>query len=255
MANQRSTSTRSHRQVRPRFDPRRWAVLGVLCFALMVVGIDGTIVNVALPTLVRELHATSSQLQWIVDAYTIVFASFLLIAGNTGDRLGRKALLRARPGHLRGRVVGVLAGRFGERADRVPGGAGLRRGVHHAGDAVDPHQRVHRRARAGAGDRAVGGRVGPRRGDRPAGRRLPARALLVGIDLPRQRPGRDRDDRRCGGVRAGLEGRARAAPRHPRRGAVDRRLDRAAVRHHRRPEQGLDRPAGDRRVRRRGRVC
>ena len=54
--------------------------------------------NVALPTLVRELGATSSQLQWIVDAYTIVFASFLLIAGNTGDRLGRKWVL----------VVGLL---------------------------------------------------------------------------------------------------------------------------------------------------
>ena len=62
-------------------DPRRWWVLGVLCLALAVVGIDGTIVNVALPTLVRELGATSSQLQWIVDAYTIVFAGFLLIAG------------------------------------------------------------------------------------------------------------------------------------------------------------------------------
>ena len=57
-------------------DSRRWVVLGVLCLALMVVGIDGTIVNIALPTLVRELHATSSQLQWIVDAYTIVFAGF-----------------------------------------------------------------------------------------------------------------------------------------------------------------------------------
>ena len=52
-----------------------------MCLALAVVGIDGTIVNVALPTLVRELGATSSQLQWIVDAYTIVFAGFLLIAG------------------------------------------------------------------------------------------------------------------------------------------------------------------------------
>jgi MFS family permease len=71
-------------------DPRRWMVLGVLCLALLVVGIDGTIVNVALPTLVRELHASSSQLQWIVDAYTIVFASLLLIGGNSGDRLGRK---------------------------------------------------------------------------------------------------------------------------------------------------------------------
>lgn len=69
---------------------RRWATLGVLCLALSVVGIDGTIVNVALPSFVRELDATSTQLQWIVDAYTIIFAAFLLIAGSTGDRIGRK---------------------------------------------------------------------------------------------------------------------------------------------------------------------
>jgi len=68
----------------------RWLVLGVLCLALLIVGIDGTIVNVALPHLVRELGATSSQLQWIVGADTIIFAGFLLLAGNTGDRLGRK---------------------------------------------------------------------------------------------------------------------------------------------------------------------
>ncbi len=65
----------------------------MLCLALLVVGIDGTVVNVALPSLVRELGASSTQLQWIVDAYTIVFASFLLIAGNTGDRHGRKRAL------------------------------------------------------------------------------------------------------------------------------------------------------------------
>jgi EmrB/QacA subfamily drug resistance transporter len=68
----------------------RYVVLAVLCLALLIVGIDGTVVNVALPTLVRDVGASSSQLQWIVDAYTILFASFLLIAGNTGDRLGRK---------------------------------------------------------------------------------------------------------------------------------------------------------------------
>src|SRR6266545_7925361 len=76
-------------------DARRWVVLGVLCLALMMVGIDGTIVNVALPTLVREIGASSTELQWVVDAYTIIFASFLLIAGNTGDRLGRRGCLVA----------------------------------------------------------------------------------------------------------------------------------------------------------------
>jgi EmrB/QacA subfamily drug resistance transporter len=72
---------------------RRWWILAVLCVSLLVTGIDGTIVNVALPTLVRDLGATSSQLQWVVDAYTLVFASLLLMAGNTGDRHGRKKAL------------------------------------------------------------------------------------------------------------------------------------------------------------------
>jgi EmrB/QacA subfamily drug resistance transporter len=82
-------------QTAPITGGRRWAVLAVLCLGLLVTGIDGTIVNVALPTLVRQLHASSSQLQWVVDAYTIVFASFLLIAGSTGDRLGRKGAFAA----------------------------------------------------------------------------------------------------------------------------------------------------------------
>jgi EmrB/QacA subfamily drug resistance transporter len=74
---------------------RRWWILAILCLSLLIVGIDGTIVNVALPSFVRELGASSSELQWIVDAYTLVFASFLLLAGNTGDRHGRKPTLLA----------------------------------------------------------------------------------------------------------------------------------------------------------------
>src|ERR1700730_17648361 len=72
---------------------RRWLTLGVLCVSLMVIGLDNTILNVALPTLGRSLHAPTSSLQWIVDAYTIVFAGLLLTAGSLGDRFGRyKAL-------------------------------------------------------------------------------------------------------------------------------------------------------------------
>src|SRR3954470_3120895 len=74
---------------------RRWLILGVLCLSVFVIVIDGTIVNVALPTLVRELGATTSQLQWIVDAYTLVFAGLLLAAGSLGDRFGRKGFLMA----------------------------------------------------------------------------------------------------------------------------------------------------------------
>jgi EmrB/QacA subfamily drug resistance transporter len=72
---------------------RRWWTLGVLCLSLIVIGVDNTILNVALPSIVRNLGAKGSQLQWIVDAYTIVFAGLLLTAGSLGDRLGRKGAL------------------------------------------------------------------------------------------------------------------------------------------------------------------
>ena len=72
---------------------RRWATLGVLSLSLVIIGLDNTILNVALPTLVRELGATQSQLQWIVDAYILVFAGLLLTMGALGDRYGRKLAL------------------------------------------------------------------------------------------------------------------------------------------------------------------
>jgi len=71
----------------------RWAVLAVLCISLLVVSLDNTILNVALPTLVRDLHASASQLQWIVDAYTVVFAGLEITAGSLGDRFGRRKML------------------------------------------------------------------------------------------------------------------------------------------------------------------
>lgn len=72
---------------------RRWATLAVLSLSLVIIGLDNTILNVALPTLVRELDASSSQLQWIVDAYVLVFAGLLLTMGALGDRFGRKLAL------------------------------------------------------------------------------------------------------------------------------------------------------------------
>ena len=68
---------------------RRWYTLGVLCLSLLVIVVDSTIVNVALPTFTRELHASASGLQWIVDAYTLTFAALLLLAGTIADRYGR----------------------------------------------------------------------------------------------------------------------------------------------------------------------
>src|SRR5256884_6506798 len=71
----------------------RWWILAVLCLSLLVMGIDNRILNVALPTLSRPLHATNSQLQWIVDAYVLVFASLLLTTGSLSDRFGRRSAL------------------------------------------------------------------------------------------------------------------------------------------------------------------
>ncbi len=68
----------------------RWTVLIVVCVAVLIVNVDNTILNVTLPTLVRDLHATSSELEWIVDSYAMVFAGLLFVGGSLADRLGRK---------------------------------------------------------------------------------------------------------------------------------------------------------------------
>jgi EmrB/QacA subfamily drug resistance transporter len=67
--------------------------LAVVCLAVLVINLDTTIVNVALPSLVRQLHASNSELQWVVDAYNLTFAAFVLAAGSLSDRFGRKGAL------------------------------------------------------------------------------------------------------------------------------------------------------------------
>src|SRR4051812_15209199 len=75
-------------------NPRdRWPALAVLCLSLLVIVVDNTIVNVALPSLARDLGADVSELQWVVDAYTLAFAGLLLLAGAVGDRFGRRRVL------------------------------------------------------------------------------------------------------------------------------------------------------------------
>ncbi len=73
--------------------PRRRAVLAVMCLSLLIVVIDNTILNTALPTLARVLGASTTGLQWITDAYTLAFAALLIMAGAIGDRFGRRAAL------------------------------------------------------------------------------------------------------------------------------------------------------------------
>ena len=91
---------------------RRWYTLGILALSLVLIGLDNTILNVALPTIQQTFRATASELQWMVDAYVLVFAGLLLTMGALGDRFGRakalqvglvifaasSALARSRPG-------------------------------------------------------------------------------------------------------------------------------------------------------------
>jgi EmrB/QacA subfamily drug resistance transporter len=74
---------------------RRWKTLGVLSLSLFIIGLDNTILNVALPTLQAEFDTSSSKLQWMVDSYLLVFAGLLLVFGTLGDRYGRKLALQA----------------------------------------------------------------------------------------------------------------------------------------------------------------
>jgi EmrB/QacA subfamily drug resistance transporter len=91
--------------------PDRWRILGVLVLALLVTSIDHTIINVALPQMVGDLHPSAAQLQWVVAAYTVVFAGLLLTAGSLGDRLGRRhALAAGLLTFLAGSIVSALAG-------------------------------------------------------------------------------------------------------------------------------------------------
>ena len=72
----------------------RWFTLAVLSLSLVIIGIDNTVLNVAIPTLQREFEASASELQWMIDSYVLVFAGLLLVMGSLGDRIGRKRLLQ-----------------------------------------------------------------------------------------------------------------------------------------------------------------
>src|SRR3954447_6206725 len=74
---------------------KRWWTLLILSTSLLVISLDNTILNVALPTIERELGASSGQLQWVVDSYTLVFAGLLLTMGALGDRFSRRGALAA----------------------------------------------------------------------------------------------------------------------------------------------------------------
>ena len=95
---------------------RRWWTLGVLCLSLSIVMVANASLNVALPAMARDLEASSSALQWIVDSYALVFAGMLFTAGTLGDRFGRKGALQ---GGLVLFLVAAVAGLLADGAGQV----------------------------------------------------------------------------------------------------------------------------------------
>ncbi|WP_225826741.1 MFS transporter [Streptomyces naphthomycinicus] len=77
----------------PQGHPQRWVILAVICLAQLTVLLDNTVLNVAIPSLTRELHATTSDIQWMINAYSLVQSGLLLTAGSAADRYGRKKML------------------------------------------------------------------------------------------------------------------------------------------------------------------
>ena len=126
----------------PRVHERRWLILAVLCMSLLIIVMDNTILNVAIPSLMTDLGASNSQVQWIVDSYVLVFAGLLLTAGSLSDRFGRKGALQI------GIILfgmGSVAAALSESANQLiftRAFMGIGGALDHARHAVDPHQRL-----------------------------------------------------------------------------------------------------------------
>ena len=245
-------------------DNRKWWTLGAMCFALFMIMLDNTVVNVALPSIQRDLHASISGLEWTINGYTLSFAVLLATGGRLGDIFGRRRMF------LFGVVIFALSS---ATAGLAPDATSLviSRVVQGVGAALMMPATLSiitdafpaPRARQGDGD--VGGRLGPGARGRPGARRLPHRARQLAGDLLPQHPGRDRRRRR-GAVRRARVARQHGRPRGRlrRRRRADRCPDGADPRPGRGQQLGLGldrdrRPAGRRRRRpgrlRRGRAA
>ncbi|MGW1211832.1 MFS transporter [Streptomyces sp. NPDC002499] len=103
--------------------PQRWLILGVICLAQLTVLLDNTVLNVAIPSLTRELHAETSDIQWMINAYSLVQSGLLLTAGSAADRYGRKKMLLA--GLALFGVGSLAAGLAGSTGQLIAARAGM----------------------------------------------------------------------------------------------------------------------------------
>ena len=165
---------------------RRRAILAVMCLSLLVVVIDNTILNTALPTLARVLQASTTDLQWITDAYTLTFAALLVMAGALGDRFGRrKALLLGLVVFAAGSAWAALSG---DSSTLIAARALMGVGAAFVMPAtlVDPDRGVPGEG-ASWSDRCLVGHRRRRHRGRPDPGRAAAGALLLGLGLLGQR--------------------------------------------------------------------
>ena len=211
-----------------REDNRRWWTLGAMCFALFMIMLDNTVVNVALPSIQRDLDVSVSSLEWTVNAYTLTFAVLLVTGGRLGDIFGR------RRGFITGVVIFGLSSLFiafsqsGEwlivgRAVQGVGAAFMMPAT------LSIISNAFPRARARPRDRHVGRDLGAGARDRPRRRRLPRRERLVAVDLPDQRPGRRGapSSSRCGRRTSRATRPRRASSTSPASRTLSARPDRA----------------------------
>jgi len=216
-------------------DRSRWMALVVLCTGMLMIVLDMTIVNVALPSIQADLGFSQSSLAWVVNAYLITFAGLLLLAGRLGDLLGRRNVFVAGLGVFT--VASLLCGLAANQEMLVA--ARFLQGVGGAltSAVILGHDRDHvpRPAGAGEGDRRLRlCRLRGRRGG-PAGRRNPHPAPQLALDLHRQPAGR-RGHRGSGPAddRA-RPGRGTASRSRRPRGDADHGRDDAQRLHDRRP--------------------
>ena len=189
-------------------DPRRWKALAVLGIAYLMVVLDVSIVNVALPSIQEDLDFSTENLQWVVSGYALTFGGFLLLGGRIG-RPARAAASSSWSASRSSRVSSLLCGPLAvvRDAHRRAAAPGRRRRDPLAVGLLDHarHLRGGRRAEQGARHPRRDRRLGRRH--RRAPRRRPHRVRRLGVDLLRQRP--DRPASRSSSSRASC---ARAGP-------------------------------------------
>ncbi len=172
-------------------DNRKWWTLAAMCFALFMIMLDNTVVNVALPSIQRDLGASLSSLEWTVNAYTLTFAVLLVTGGRLGDIFGRRRVFLS--GVILFAASSALIGLAPDQAWLVAG-----RAVQGMGAAfmmpgtLSIISNTFPPAERGPRDRHLGRRFGARARGRPGGRRRAHRVRLLAGDLLPQPPGRDR---------------------------------------------------------------